>query len=143
MFQVRAHLWNRKKKVYDLIFRLCSCNCGHGFLTREEEMTTGQTKPNQVKKSRCKVASLKPELKNEMVKKKPAFHWNKPPKPDLVKTTFFEAKREDFRDFETPEKSDSPIPGLQIADFTVSRARVVVVDFYCSDIPENLQKTHR
>jgi len=85
----------------------------------------GQPKPNPVKKSKCKVGGLKPELKNEMVKKKPAFHWNKPPKPDfLVKTTFFEAKREEFRDFEMPPDSTSPIPGLQIADFTVSRARV-------------------
>ena len=83
----------------------------------------GQPKPNSVKKSKCKVSGLKPELKNDMVKKKPAFHWNKPPKPDLVKTTFFEAKREEFREFEILG-SDSPIPGLQIADFTVSRARV-------------------
>jgi len=91
----------------------------------EEDLMMGQPKPNPVKKSKCKVGGLKPELKNEMVKKKPAFHWNKPPKPDfLVKTTFFEAKREEFRDFEMPPDSTSPIPGLQIADFTVSRARV-------------------
>ena len=80
----------------------------------------GQPKANTAKKTKCRVA-LKPELKNDMVKKKPAFHWNKPPKPE-VKTTFFEAKREDW--FETPESDSLSIPGLQIADFTVSRARV-------------------
>ena len=145
---MRAHLWNRKKKVcnlfflspyfplnlfclsficlfhicqvYDLIFRLCSCNCGHGFLTREEDLDP-LTKTATVKKSKSKVA-LKPELKNDMVKKKPAFHWNRPPKPE-VKTTFFEVKRDDFRDFEVLGHNIQ-IPGLQISDFTVSRARV-------------------
>ena len=80
----------------------------------------GQPKAITAKKTKCRVA-LKPELKNDMVKKKPAFHWNKPPKPE-VKTTFFESKREDW--FEPPESDSVAIPGLQIADFTVSRARV-------------------
>ena len=59
------NLWN--KKVYDVIFRLCGCNCGHGFLKLEEEVQLRG--PKQVPKKNITKAQLKPELKDVKIKK--------------------------------------------------------------------------
>ena len=60
------NLWN--KKVYDILFRLCGCKCGHGFLKHEEEIILPPPKQLQLKKTSTK-AQLKPELKDVKLKK--------------------------------------------------------------------------
>ena len=60
------NLWN--KKVYDILFRLCGCKCGHGYLKHEEEIILPPPKPVQLKKTLSK-AQLKPELKDVKLKK--------------------------------------------------------------------------
>ena len=65
-FQIRMNLWNRK--VYDILFRLLACKCGHGYLKLEEEIILPPPKPVQLKKTAAK-AQLKPELKDAKLKK--------------------------------------------------------------------------
>ena len=65
-FQIRMNLWNRK--VYDILFRLLACKCGHGYLKHEEEITLPPPKPVQLKKTAAKT-QLKPELKDAKLKK--------------------------------------------------------------------------
>ena len=60
------NLWN--KKVYDILFRLCGCKCGHGYLKHEEEIILPPPKQLQLKKTSTK-AQLKPELKDVKLKK--------------------------------------------------------------------------
>ena len=60
------NLWN--KKVYDVVFRLCGCACGHGYLKREEEIELPQPKYVETKKNKTK-AQMKPELKDVKLKK--------------------------------------------------------------------------
>ena len=60
------NLWN--KKVYDILFRLCACKCGHGYLKHEEEIILPPPRPLQLKKTLSK-AQLKPELKDVKLKK--------------------------------------------------------------------------
>ena len=60
------NLWNRK--VYDILFRLLACKCGHGYLKHEEEIILPPPKPVQLKKTSAK-AQLKPELKDAKLKK--------------------------------------------------------------------------
>ena len=60
------NLWNRK--VYDILFRLLACKCGHGYLKHEEEIILPPPKPVQLKKTAAK-AQLKPELKDAKLKK--------------------------------------------------------------------------
>ena len=66
ILQIRMNLWN--KKVYDILFRLCGCKCGHGYLKHEEEIILPPPKPVQLKKTLTK-AQLKPELKDVKLKK--------------------------------------------------------------------------
>ena len=66
VLQIQMNLWN--KKVYDILFRLCGCKCGHGYLKHEEDIILPPPKPIQLKKTSTK-AQLKPELKDAKLKK--------------------------------------------------------------------------
>lgn len=53
--------------MYDVIFRLCGCHCGHGYLKLEEEEE--ELPPPIVSKKKQTKAQLRPELKDVKLKK--------------------------------------------------------------------------
>lgn len=139
------NLWN--KKVYDILFRLCGCKCGHGYLKHEEDIILPPPKPIQLKKTSTK-AQLKPELKDVKLKKAKKLS----SKSALSES--FKRHQEGKKEMGSVEKETSPqaevsllqavtaaevyIPGLVTKNKTKKKVRKSSLESDCSTPPSIL-----
>ena len=124
--QRQANLWTHKG--YDLIFKSCQCNCGHGSLRKDLDYQPPEQRRQEKKKEKT---SQKPKLNNSWQSVSGQSYYGKTGKDPCVDSSPSQTKRslKEYQPspsptFSIPGLSPEPPTSLSFPDLPGSKAKV-------------------